>query len=88
MPLLTQGNDHMLQVIVTYASDKVDEFIQLADAIEDEFPELQVDGIEADSSQQKFLINKEDGDVVTEADTSEFPATFSVIEYLRKAGFR
>ena len=77
-----------LQVIVTYASDKVDEFIELADAIENQFPELQVDGIEAGDTEHKFIITKEDGDIVTEAGSSAFPSASDVIDSLRKAGFR
>lgn len=73
---------------MTYASDKVDEFIELADAIENEFPELQVDGIEASDAQHKLTVKKEDGDIVTEADSAVFPSASDVIDSLRKAGFR
>lgn len=66
----------------------MDDFIELADAIEGEFPELQVDGMEADSSQHNFLIKKEDGSIVTDTDSPEFPEAFRVIEMLREAGYR
>lgn len=73
---------------VIYAADKVDEFIQLADAIEDEFPELQVDGEEANDPKHKFSVTKENGDVVTETNSPDVPDASSVIESLRQAGFR
>jgi len=78
-----------LQVVVTYGQDEVNQFIDLADAIEEEFPELHVDGVEIEKDQQGFSVKTEDGKVVMERKTAgPFPEASSIIESLRKAGYQ
>lgn len=76
-----------MQVIVTYSADKVDDFIELADAIEAEFPELQVDGVEA-GEDHNFSIRKETGEVITDSNSSKFLSAHSILDKLKEAGFR
>lgn len=77
------------QVVVTYGQDEVNQFIDLADAIEEEFPELQVEGVEIDQDQQGFSIKTEDGKIVAERKSAgPFPEASSIIESLKKAGFQ
>ncbi len=78
-----------MQVVVTYGQDEVNQFIDLADAIEEEFPELHVDGVEIEKDQQGFSVKTEDGKVVMERKTAgPFPEASSIIESLRKAGYQ
>lgn len=78
-----------VQVVVTYGQDEVNQFIDLADAIEDEFPELYVEGVEVEKDQQGFSVKKEDGTVVAERKSAgPFPEASSIIESLKKAGFQ
>ena len=74
---------------MTYGQDEVNQFIDLADAIEEEFPELHVDGVEIEKDQQGFSVKTEDGKVVMERKTAgPFPEASSIIESLRKAGYQ
>jgi len=78
-----------MQVVVTYGQDEVNQFIDLADAIEEEFPELQVEGVEIEKDQQGFSIKTEDGEVVAERKSAgPFPEASAIIESLKKAGFQ
>ena len=78
-----------VQVIVTYGQDEVNQFIDLADAIENEFPELSVEGVEIDKDNQSFSVKKEDGTVVMERKSAgPFPEAASIIESLKEAGFQ
>ena len=77
-----------VQIVVTYGQDEVNQFIDLADTIEDEFPELQVEGREIEKDQQEFTIRTEDGKVLAKSKPAEpFPEPSIIIEKLREAGF-
>jgi len=77
------------KVVVTYGQDEVNQFIDLADAIEEEFPELQVEGVEIEKDQQGFSIKTEDGKIVAERKSAgPFPEASTIIESLKKAGFQ
>ena len=77
-----------VQIIVTYGQDEVNQFIDLADTIEDEFPELQVEGREIEKDQQDFTIKTEDGKLLAERKPAEpFPGSSFIIQKLREAGF-
>ena len=79
----------LLQVIVTYGQDHVNEFIDLADAIEDAFPELLVEGAEVEHNSQGFSVKTEEGTVVIEQKAGEaLPEAASIVESLRQAGFQ
>lgn len=78
-----------MQVIVTYGQDELNQFIDLADAIEDQFPELSVEGVEIEQDNQSFSVKTEDGKIVMERKSAgPFPETASVIESLRQAGYQ
>ena len=78
-----------VQVIVTYGQDEVNQFIDLADAIENEFPELSVEGVEIEKDNQSFSVKKEDGTIVMERKSAgPFPEASSIIESLKEAGFQ
>ncbi|KAA6424624.1 MAG: hypothetical protein FRX49_05292 [Trebouxia sp. A1-2] len=80
---------HDVLVVVTYGQDEVNQFIDLADAIEEEFPELQVEGVEIEKDQQGFSVKTEDGKIVAERQSpGPFPEASSIIESLKKAGFQ
>ena len=77
-----------MQVVVTYGQDELNLFIDLADAIEAEFPELSVEGVEIERDNQGFSVKKDDGTVVMERKSAgQFPEAASVIKSLREAGF-
>ena len=77
-----------MQIVVSYGQDEVNKFIDLADAIEDEFPELQVEGQEIEQDQQDFTIQTEDGKILAQRKPSEpFPEAANIIGKLRDAGF-
>lgn len=78
-----------MQVVVTYGQDEVNQFIDLADAIEEEFPELQVEGVEIEQDQQGLSVKTEDGKIVMERKSAgPFPEASSIIESLKEAGFQ
>ena len=78
-----------VQVVVTYGQDEVNQFIDLADAIEEEFPELQVEGVEIEQDRQGFSVKTEDGKIVLERKSAgPFPEASSIIESLKEAGFQ
>ena len=78
-----------MQIVVSYGQDEVNKFIDLADAIEDEFPELQVEGQEIEQDQQEFTIQTEDGKILAQRKPLEpFPDASSIISKLRDAGFQ
>lgn len=78
-----------MQVIVTYGPIELNQFIDLADAIENEFPELSVEGVEVEEGNQSFSVKKEDGTVVIERKSAgPFPEAASIIESLKEAGFQ
>lgn len=78
-----------MQVIVTYGQDELNQFIDLADAIEDEFPELSVEGVEIEQDNQSFSVKAEDGKIILERKSAgPFPDAASIIESLRQAGYQ
>ncbi len=73
-----------MQVVVEYDSAETDHFIELADAIEDRFPGVAVDGHEKDDGPKGFFrIRAANGDVlfVTE-DSSAKPDPEAVVSIL------
>lgn len=71
-------------MVVVYPEDEVDNYIALADAIEDAFPELQVEGEEAAGP---VHIRAEDGSVLHgEVSEGAWPDAQAVIAALKKAG--
>ena len=78
-----------MQIIVTYGQDELNQFIDLADAIEDEFPELSVEGVEIEKDNQSFSVKKEDGTTIMEQKSAgPFPDSATIIESLKEAGFQ
>jgi len=78
-----------LQVVVEYDSAETDHFIELADAIEDRFPGVAVDGHEKDDGPKGFFrIRAATGDVlfVTE-DSSARPDPQEIVSILEGAGY-
>ena len=78
-----------LQVVVEYDSAETDHFIELADAIEDRFPGVAVDGREKDDGPKGFFrIMAAEGDVlfVTE-DSSAKPDPQEIVSILKGAGY-
>ena len=74
---------------MTYGQDEVNQFIDLADAIENEFPELQVEGVEVEKDNQAFSVKTEDGKIVMERNSAgPFPEASSIVDSLRQAGFQ
>jgi len=75
------------KVVVRYGSDDLDSFIQLADAIEDVFPDLQVDGTECDQG-SSMTISDSDGRelMVLEPEAPEAQLQ-DVVKALQQAGY-
>jgi selT/selW/selH-like putative selenoprotein len=60
--------------VVEYHPDEVDRFIALADALEEQFASLVVDGVEVEEQPQGFIVKTEDGRVLFSKDESgRFP---------------
>lgn len=74
----------MLQLVIEYGSGAVDDYIRVADAIEDRFPDLAVDGQELDVESGALTVTREDGTVLYKGDVDTASDTF--IEELEKAG--
>jgi len=56
-------------VVITYDPEDVDEFIAVADAIENAFPSIMVEGVEAEGD--RFAINTEDGDRIYASESKQ-----------------
>ena len=75
-----------MQVTIKYGPRLVDDFIEIADAVEDEFPDLQVDGDEdEDLEEDTFQILAEDGRVIFTAHMADFNSE-TVIKVLQDSG--
>lgn len=74
----------VLQLVIEYGSGAVDDYIRVADAIEDRFPDLAVDGQELDVESGALTVTREDGTVLYKGDVDTASDTF--IEELEKAG--
>lgn len=74
-----------MQVIIRYGAGAVDRFIEIADVVEERFPDLMVDGEEADDlGQGSFEVTTEDGRVLISAAGDKLQAE-TVIEALEAA---
>ena len=75
-----------VQVTIKYGPEAVDDFIEIADAVEDEFPDLQVDGEEEDDLEEGiFKIVGDEGHIIFCAAMTEFNSE-TVIKVLRDSG--
>lgn len=75
-----------VQVTLKYGPELVDTFIEIADAVEDEFPDLQVDGDEEEALEEgTFQIVADDGHVIFTATMADFNSE-TVIKVLRDSG--
>ena len=62
-----------MQVTIRYPPDAVDSFIEVADAVEDRFPDLQVDGEETeDLKDGTFEVLANDGRILLSAAEEKF----------------
>ncbi|KAL4421605.1 hypothetical protein ABPG75_010896 [Micractinium tetrahymenae] len=83
------------KVMVEYAPAEVDAFIAFADAVEEEFEGVMVDGVEVDGHPGAFDIRLEDGQTIysraAEAEAApgrELPAYADLFDRLRAAGLQ
>ena len=53
-----------MQITVEYGSGNVDDFIAMADAIEDRFPDLVVEGEETEEYADSFVVRTETGETL------------------------
>ena len=74
-----------LQVLVEYSPESVDAFIEIADAVEEAFPQLLVEGTEVPDRVPALTVTCDDVAVSGEAAGS--PSAAAVVEALR-ANFR
>lgn len=76
------------QVEVRYDPADVDHFISVADAIEEAFPSLVVDGVEAEGA-QAFEVAAEDGRILfSQATEKRLPDPEELVGLLSAAGVR
>jgi hypothetical protein len=79
-----------MQVVVEYDSAETDHFIELADAIEECFPGVAVDGHEKEASPKGFFrVRAGNGDVLvsTEEGKGGLPDPQQVVSILKDAGY-
>ena len=78
-----------MQVVVEYDSAETDHFIALADAIEEHFPGVAVDGHEKEDSPKGFFrIRAASGNVLyVSEDSSVKPDPEEVVSILEEAGY-
>jgi hypothetical protein len=76
--------------MVEYDSAEVDRFIDAADAIEDAFPGIIVDGIEVDNRPGAFKVFLEDGTEIFNRDSEavDVPSNDDLVSSLSQAGVR
>jgi hypothetical protein len=76
--------------MVEYDSAEVDRFIHAADAIEDAFPGIIVDGIEVGNQPGAFIISLEDGTEIykRQSDGLDIPSNDDLVATLSQAGVR
>lgn len=77
-------------IMVEYDPAEVDRFIEVADAIEDAFRGVIVDGIEVENRPGAFTVLLEDGtEVFTRAsETADVPSNDDLVSALSQAGVR
>lgn len=68
-----------------YQEGAVDYYIQLADAIEERFPDVVVDGVEVSTDNGSFQVMDEDGKVIFSG--AEGEDTSLIVQKLEEAGF-
>jgi hypothetical protein len=74
---------------VEYDPAEVDHFISIADAVEDAFPSMVVDGVEVEGRPGAFDVTLEDGTAVARREPgAALPGGDDVVERLRQAGAR
>ena len=83
------GCPHTMQVVVEYDPAETDHFIALADAIEDRFPGVAVDGHEKEDGPKGFFrIHSANGDILfATEDNSVKPDPEEVVGILEDAGY-
>jgi hypothetical protein len=76
--------------MVEYDSAEVDRFIDAADAIEDAFPGIIVDGVEIEDRPGAFKVFLEDGTEIfkRESDSIDVPPNDDLVASLSQAGVR
>lgn len=76
--------------MVEYDSAEVDRFIDAADAIEDAFPGIIVDGVEVGDRPGAFKVSLEDGTEIfkRESDSVDVPSNDDLVASLSQAGIR
>ena len=80
---------HLLQVVVEYDSEETDHFIELADAIEERFPGVAVDGHEKEQCPKGFFrIRAGNGDILfaTEEGGAK-PDPEEIVSLLERSGY-
>eukprot|EP00192_Tetraselmis_astigmatica_P015722 CAMPEP_0117664034 /NCGR_PEP_ID=MMETSP0804-20121206/8970_1 /TAXON_ID=1074897 /ORGANISM="Tetraselmis astigmatica, Strain CCMP880" /LENGTH=86 /DNA_ID=CAMNT_0005471171 /DNA_START=286 /DNA_END=547 /DNA_ORIENTATION=- len=68
------------------SSDDVDEFISVADAIEDEFPSVIVEGIETEDRTGEFEVQTEDGDRIFAVKDCVIPDPDVIVAAIKRFG--
>ena len=76
------------QVIVQYHPDEVDSFIQLADLIEETFPDIAVEGEEDGARKGAPAILKDNGFPLYHLNNSEGPDADVITKVLVEAGYK
>ena len=78
-----------MQVVVEYDSAETDHFIELADAIEERFPGVAVDGVEKEDIPKGFFrIRAANGDILFVSEDSNIkPDPGAVVSILEEAGY-
>lgn len=75
------------KLLMEYNPEDVDRFIEVADAVEDAFPGLVVEGIEAVEGAHVFAVKMEDGTLIfSHGDRSSLPGNEEIIGVIRAAG--
>ena len=77
----------LMQVTVQYHADDVDTFIQLADLIEDSFPNVVVEGDDSSGTQGSFAIVDADGKMLHSLAVEDLEDEDPIIKVLDKAGY-
>lgn len=82
------------KVVVEYSPADVDAFIAFADAVEEEFQGIIVDGVEVDGPPHSFDVKMEDGQLVfsrmaeSSSSSSSLPEYSDLFARLRQAGLQ
>jgi selT/selW/selH-like putative selenoprotein len=77
----------LVQVVVEYHPDEVDKFIEVADAIEEAFPRLVVDGVETEEQRSAFEVKTKEGRILfSSLSAGRLPESGELLELLQAAG--